>query len=100
MDPWKVRHQAACASPLPGFERALRELVCGLQRYAEAHAERYQAPIARDYVLGDEWLAAVNAVVGLLNGEIGRLDGGLCWQELENMARAAGFELGLEGRKG
>lgn len=73
-------------------------MTVGLQRYAEAHAARYEAPLAHDYLLGDEWLAAVNAVVALLNGEIGRLDGGLCWQELEKLARDAGFEKGLEGR--
>lgn len=98
MDAWKVRHQAARKCPHPGHERALGMLIDGLREYAEVHQAKFESPLGEDWVLGDEWLEAVRAVVGLLNGEIGRLDGGSLWQELEALARSAGFDAGLEGR--
>lgn len=40
-----------------------------LLKYAQAYRVRYECGISEDGVLGDEWLAAVKGVRGLLNGD-------------------------------
>lgn len=39
-----------------------------LLKYAQAYRERFEGPLAEDYVLGPEWLEAVKGIRGLLNG--------------------------------
>lgn len=46
--------------------------------YAVAHRMRYESPIGDDGVLGPAWQAQGEALLTLLNGERGELDGGLC----------------------
>lgn len=46
-----------------------------LIKYAEAYRERFETPLADDYVLGNDWLRAAAAVRGLLNG-----DGVVAWK--------------------
>jgi hypothetical protein len=60
--------------------------------YADAHAERFGSPLAEDYVLGESWREAVRGLRGLLNGELGRLDGGTLDRAILVMYQAAGFE--------
>ena len=90
------RHAQARSNPSTAFERALVGLINGLALYPVAHAHAYSSPLADDGVIGPAWLDALRAVVDMLNGELGRLDGGLLWTELNKLARSAGFEKGLD----
>lgn len=73
---WTSRHCAAIMSPRDPFERALVELLTGWLRYADAHESAYGSPVGDDGVLGLEWARIGEALRGLLNGHLGRLDGG------------------------
>jgi hypothetical protein len=73
----------------------------GMLRYAKAYRVRFEGPLAEDYVLGPEWLAVVQGLRGLLNGdgavamETGRSsdskDNGVCEEIFWHAMKAAGF---------
>jgi hypothetical protein len=86
------RHDYAWHSPFDGFESALVLGIRSLAAYAAAHEARYDSKIAEDGVLGKEWEAALRGFRGLLNGELGRLDGGFLDGAICNLYREAGFE--------
>lgn len=86
------KHEHAFHTPRPGFEAAIACGIVALRDYACAHEQRFGSPLADDGVLGDEWLQALRAFRGLLNGELGRLDGGFLDGALCNLHQAAGFE--------
>lgn len=88
---WGQRHADAILYP-KGFEAPIVRLLDALTLYADEHKARYEAPIADDGVLGQEWLAIAKAVRGLLNGELGRLDGGTLDTLLYDLTEAAGFK--------
>lgn len=93
------RHHAAMTNPRPGFEKALVTLAQGLELYAAAHQARYTSPIGDDGVLGDEWATIARAVIGLLNGEAGRIDCGTFESMIRTIAAANGFDRDLtEGK--
>lgn len=99
---WHGRHVKAWRMPGsqgPGahgegryFERPLRDLFIALADYADAHALRYGSALGDDCMLGPAWLDALKAARVLLNGELGRLDGGTLDALAFDMAEAAGFE--------
>lgn len=95
--PWIKGHQAAVTAagdPLAGagtpklkYERALVLLLQGWALYADAHREAFTEGeaepaegIGTDGVLGEPWAEIGKAIEALLNGERGRLDGGLVSQ--------------------
>lgn len=73
------------------FDTALASILRGLAKYADDHQNRYQSPLADDYVLGPAWLAALAGLLTLLNGETGRLDCGDVDRAIRDVAEAAGF---------
>jgi hypothetical protein len=73
---WLRRHRSAVTDPTSEFERALGQMIAGWLRYADACHSRYESGIGDDGVLGPHWAALGAALRGLLNGEMGRLDGG------------------------
>lgn len=73
---WQQRHDAAMAIPRPGFEAAIVHMLRGWHEYAATHRARFESQIGDDGVLGPEWQSIGQALRGLLNGELGRLDGG------------------------
>ena len=76
---WRVRHNVAAALPiLPLKEAALVLMFRGWYDYASQHRLQYESLIGEDYVLGPEWEAIGDSLRALLNGDIGRLDGGTC----------------------
>lgn len=89
---WAARHQAAVYSP-DGFERPILSLATSLAIYAEAHQARYESPIGDDGVLGQDWEVMARALLGLLNGETGRLDCGTVDKAIRAMGTAAGINL-------
>lgn len=58
------------------YEIAFTQMINGLKLYAQAHQAEYDSPIGEDYVLGDEWETIARGIIGLLNGETGKLDPG------------------------
>jgi len=75
------------------FEAALVPLIVGAARYADAHAERYESVIGDDGVLGPNFRDILIGIRGLLNGQLGRLDGGTLDHMLCTLADAAGVNL-------
>jgi hypothetical protein len=58
----------------------------------EPHYERYGSKLADDYILGAAWLEIAKQARVLLNGELGRLDGGTLDKALYSLAQVAGFK--------
>jgi hypothetical protein len=75
MKTWQYQHQDAMLSP-NAREKPVVDMVRSWIDYRKQHKARYDSDILEDYVLGPEWRAIGNALLGLLNGETGRLDCG------------------------
>jgi hypothetical protein len=73
-------------------EKALSLLLQGLALYAEAYEKRYESKLGTDCVLGEEWLDMARGFTGLLNGELGHLDGGTLDGTIRDLALEAGFD--------
>lgn len=69
----------------------IARMIDALAIYADEHQKRYDAPIGDDYVLGDYWIESLRGVRGLLNGEIGALDGGFTDEIIIALALNNGF---------
>ena len=93
---WAKQHQAATREGdgafAPPFEQSILRTLASLAMYADAYAERYESPIGNDGVLGESWCEMVHGLRGLLNGDIGRLDGGTLDAAILALYKAAGFE--------
>lgn len=89
---WHEQHAKAFAS-YNGVEYAIRQCIEGFARYADAHQDRYDAPLGDDGVLGGYGYDMLMAIRHLLDGETGRYDcGSLCTLTSE-LAKAAGIDL-------
>lgn len=78
-EPWAVRHGRALLDGPGGvypFESSLLGMLIGWQNYAEDHRREYSSRIGDDGVLGPCWEEIGKSLIGLLNGRLGRLDGG------------------------
>ncbi len=51
-------------------------MLVGWLAYARVHQDRHENAVGNDGFLGDHWEALGRAILGLLNGETGRLDCG------------------------
>jgi hypothetical protein len=71
---WQDRHKEAMIAPIR-FEKAIRDMLRGWIEYAETHAKRYESTIGEDYALGPAWADIGKAMLTLLSGDLGRLDG-------------------------
>jgi hypothetical protein len=89
---WQGRHIGAVACPRTEYERALVELLSGWLRYADAAQERWESGIGNDYVLGPNWAQIGTGIRGLLNGDLGRLDGGTLDHVLCRTLEAEGLD--------
>lgn len=85
-------HDAAKRDPR-GFELPILGMARCLADYADEHHERYGSDIGEDVFLGREWETMARALLGLLNGETGRLDCGLVDKAIRAMGVAAGVNL-------
>lgn len=93
--PYLIRHIQALDCP-QGFEEPIVLISRALRLYAEQHAERYESPIGADYVLGDHWKDIARGLIGLLNGETGRLDCGTIDGAIRDLAGCNGMDLDSE----
>jgi hypothetical protein len=92
---WRARHRAAEQRPTQG-EKAILQLIDALNYYQEAHRDIHGSQLADDAVLGEYWIKMVRSAEGLLNGDLGRLDGGTLDRMLRAIAVDAGFSEDLE----
>lgn len=89
---WQERHMGAVSCPRTEYERALVELLCGWLRYADAVQGAWESGIGKDYVLGPNWAQIGAGIRGLLNGDLGRMDGGTLDGLLCQTLEAEGFD--------
>lgn len=73
---WSRRHFQATLNPKEGAEFAIVGLIRAWLCYADSHHASYGCGIGQDGVLGECWSKIGNEIRGLLNGDLGRLDGG------------------------
>lgn len=88
---WGERHVEAFRAARR-FELPIVRLITAAAQYADAHFLAYESRIGQDGVLGDAWLQIIKSIRELLNGEIGRLDGGVTDRLLCDMLELEGFE--------
>lgn len=77
-------------------ERGLRKILEGLAQYADGFKRECGIPLGEDYVIGDEWITALRAFIGLLNGPSGRLNCGTLDTAARDLAEHQGFTRDLE----
>lgn len=91
---WQGRHNNAVTAPRAGFEASLVAMLRGWATYAAAHEQAYESRVGDDGVLGPEWAAVGNAMLGLLNGDLSRLDAGTLDGFIRDTLAANGVEAG------
>jgi len=101
---WKERHLNAVYEGLSDnskvtLERAMVLMIKGWCLYAEAMKQQLDWNIGDDQVLGDEWFKIGEALRGLLNGDMGRLDGGTLDTIIADNLNEQGFDPDLGKRK-
>src|SRR5688572_26838445 len=72
---WQDRHTSAIAITNL-IVRPVVTLLTGWVEYADQHKAAYDAGIGQDGFLGPAWAELGSNIRRLLNGELGRLDGG------------------------
>ena len=87
---WHYRHDQALADP-DAVEAPIVNLLKVLDTYDRQHVTRFGSATANDYVLGAAWLEIAKATRTMLNGDIGRLDGGSLDRILLDLIVTAGF---------
>jgi len=88
---WWDAHRRALDEPIR-FEKPILMLMDALEAYAHQYGSAYTMPVGDDGVLGDEWLSIARGLLGLLNGEHGRLDAGTIDRWVRQLAHDHGFE--------
>jgi hypothetical protein len=83
------------AQPRKSQERALVIMLQGWLAYADAHRAAFDSLISEDGVLGPSWLDIGKAMLTMLNGELGRMDGGT----LDGVIRDAMLKNGVDMEK-
>lgn len=77
--------------------RAIVAMYQALKLYAEGyHQALPENTLGEDYVIGDDWIAAVKALDGLLNGPTGSLNCAQLDTALRDLAEANGFTRDFE----
>lgn len=82
-------HRSAISFPNPGHERAIRDLFVALEMYVNASHLEYGDAV--DGVLSASLGDIVDGLRGLLNGDLGRFDGGTLDQFLMDISWDIGY---------
>ena len=92
-------HAAACGMPREYWERPIVSMIQGVASYVGQVADNgYE--VASDYVLGVGVGHLLHGIKILLDGDTGRLDCGTLLSALDDIARIAGWDGGLEEVQG
>jgi len=75
------------------LEAALRDSILAWARYGETHRAVHGSNIGEDGVLGTAWKAQAQTLLIMLNGELGRLDGGTLDKLIRAIAETCGVDL-------
>lgn len=86
-------HAIAWYAPRAGFERAIVEGTKAWIEYADQHHRAYGEFVGSDYCIAEHWVAWGESIIGLLNGEVGRLDCGCIDGLIRCVALSQGVEL-------
>lgn len=89
---WKARHHSAFVAPRGHAEKSIHALVVAWDQYAGFHWDQHHTNIGDDSVLGPEWARIGSALRGLLNADLGRLDGGLLDRLICTTLEGQGFD--------
>ena len=89
---WHKRHSEARANPSRPEELAIVAFLRGITEYNLRYRREYGEGVETDGVLGHGIACIFRGVRVLLDGELGRLDGGLVWQELDHLAKDCGWK--------
>jgi hypothetical protein len=89
---WFVQHMRAWHATRPGYERAIANALNAMADYAAAYESQHGSGIGTDGVLGEAFADQLRGWLALLNGERGRLDGGLLDAAARSLWTRAGFE--------
>ncbi len=84
-------HMEAFENP-KGAERGIIALIKGWASYAGLHFHMNGEALGNDYFLGDEWAMMAKHIRQLLNGDLGRLDGGMLDRFICFALEAEGFD--------
>lgn len=91
MKAWEILHNAALQTPSVK-EVGVVQLLQSWETYANNHRARFETSIGDDAVLARYWSDIGSAIIGLLNGDIGRLDGGTVDKYVRELARENGVK--------
>lgn len=91
MGDWQGRHRLAVHAPRDGEERSIVWMLRAWLQYADSHRNRFESGIGEDYILGPKWETIGRGILGLLNGETGRLDCGTLDGCIRSALVAEGF---------
>ena len=89
--PWAERHNAAVRRPRAS-EAGILKACEALRILATSYAEDNDDPIGNDGVLGPCWADMARGVLGLLNGDCGRLDCGTVDSYIRDLYTRHGFD--------
>jgi hypothetical protein len=90
MPPWDA-HKVAMSCPWPP-ETTIVFALRAATSYVEHYRETCDGDVADDSVLCCGVAMILGGVLVLLDGDIGRLDAGECWSEVERIALRAGWK--------
>jgi hypothetical protein len=89
---YRARHMLAWRQPR-GTERSIVAMLRSLALYVDDYSQRFEgSKVGADYVLGEAWADMLRGFRALLNGELGRLDGGALDAACCDLWAYAGFK--------
>jgi len=89
---WMHRHLQAWHHPRPA-EAALKELIMAWANYATQHFVRHLSHIGEDGFLSKPFISTGQSLLLMLNGDLGRFDGGTLDALIREIAQCAGANL-------
>lgn len=101
-DDWAVAHNSAVMDYVQqrtvkmehDYEQAILRMADAVSQYVNAYVRENELPF--DYVLGPYLGAILNAIIGLLVGNVGRLEAGTVDSWCRMMAERIGWDLDTE----
>lgn len=88
---WRGQHNAALNYPRED-EKAIVHFINAWLEYAVAHERMFDSHIGDDGFLGPYWAKIGAGLRGLLNGSLGRLDGGTLDKAIAEALTEVGFD--------